>query len=354
MFSRLAKANQIRLYIPYVVEREFVTFLEQVQRKRIEKAINALTAASNYALIGPRTANLATSLDAIRSSIDQIVSERGAAFVDWLNQNEARRMGLTLDQTVKAMEAYFAGLPPLKQPKSRKDIPDSFIFQSVLELHADHPSDFGTVVEDGPLRTALCDAGIECWSSLREFLTSSKGQSLVAEEFITTNKRVACEHVRSITRSKSSEIAVLLEENLLSMAGSIIYGDSLPGENGEIYFTSIDVPFEVEVDSIEYLGEFIFIADLTARVELMYEFVVSNFDAIDLEDSDYGLSRLNKHYQLAETSDIFRFSASLQIRFPGRKQQRDNTNELIASLTNPQLDVYDLRDIQIVREDLDT
>ena len=120
VLSGLPKAGQIRLHIPYVVERTFATELERIQRSRIEKAIGALSRALDFPSHRSQTSKLAAQLANFESALPQLAAERSAAFLDWLDEIGAVRDQLALDQALKAMEAYFTGASkgtdPNRQP----------------------------------------------------------------------------------------------------------------------------------------------------------------------------------------------------------------------------------------------
>ena len=73
-------------------------------------------------------------LEFMEQTKDDFSTENSKAFVKWLNLNNAVRHSITQEQAQQALDAYFNGGPPFNQPKVRKDIPDSFIFQQILQL----------------------------------------------------------------------------------------------------------------------------------------------------------------------------------------------------------------------------
>ena len=258
---------------------------------------------------------------------------------------------MTLEQAANAMEAYFTGAPPLTQPKVRKHIPDSFIFQQFLQLKKTYGSNFGVVAEDKALLEASQDAGLLCWASLREFLTSTTAQPLVAEQIIIENKGEVCEHVLALANQSTDSIAKALEEALLSDGYTNVAGDNLPGETGEIYLSGIDRPYKIDVDDIEYIGSTVFLANIVAEVELMYEYPIYKYDAMDLDRRKFGLSALNDHYLEAETTDAFQFSACLELEFSKWQTSPEGVEELKAQLNNPAIGVSELKDFQIVQNE---
>ena len=351
LLRRLVASAKIVLHVPYIVEREFATELEQTQRTKLNKAFGEICRALSFGPHGPESAKLAKQLADLRAVLPQLVLERTAAFLDWLGAVGAVRHRLTLEQAQKAMDAYFAGTPPLRQPKVRKDIPDSFIFQQILQLYAAHRFDLGVIVNDGTLRSALQDAGIGCWSTIREFLTSPAVQPLVAEEIIGRNRSQACDHVLSVATKIHHEIVHTLEQELMSNGQAILHGDDFPGETGEIYISGAHAPYEVDYGDVEYIGGTVFLLEVIARVELMYQFPIYKHDVLDLDSARVSLAPLNDHYFEAETTDVFQFSASIELGFPIWQTQPKDLDELKTWLQGPTTGVSELQGFELLPPD---
>ena len=337
----------------YVVEREFATQLEHDQHRRLDTVAREISKALSFDPHGPRSAQLAEQLEVLQAALSDLVHERSAAFIHWLEQASAIRHPLTLEQASNALDAYFSGAPPFKEPKVRKDIPDSFVFQKVLELSEAHGPQLGIVVADERLARAVRDAGIPVWSSLREFLTSPVVQPLVAEQVIANNQPAVDNHVLALAQQATGTIAKALEQALLSDEEVIQYGDHLPGESGEIYLSGIDTPHEVHIADIEYIGGMVFLANIVARVELIYQFPLATHDALALNAPTFSVSPLNEHYLEVETTDEFSVSACLELEFPAWQTTPNGIHELRAQLANPEIGVTDLKDFEIVHPHAD-
>ena len=184
----LAKKNNIRLHVPYFVEGEFVSFLENEQEERIDRAIKLLEAASNYKNTGPATINILEVLENVKSTKKEIIIERSRSFIDWLSEINAERYPLNEQETQKALDAYFYGKLPLKEPKVRKDIPDSFIFQTILSLKEEYKVDLYAVIHDNSLREACAKSGLKCFDDLSKFLELDFIQEFLKQKLIDDNR----------------------------------------------------------------------------------------------------------------------------------------------------------------------
>ena len=290
-------------------------------------------------------------MEELDANLNYFIEERSAAFTHWLDKNNAVHHQITLDQTQRALEAYFMGLPPLKQPKVRDDIPDSFIFQQILDLKHTYQSQLGIVVEDSDLRSGCVSAGITCWVNLHEFITSPAAQKVLAQTVIKENKDEILSFVHSLSNEKIDSISAALETTLLSSDYSTLTGDSVPGENKEIYLSGVNTPYDVEVVEIEYLGDTVFLAYVQAQVELQYQFPLFKFDVIDLDEDKYHFSPLNDYYFEVETTDVFQFSGRVELDFPQAIVESTSVDKIKTVLQNPMIRVSDVEDFEVVNSE---
>ncbi len=351
LLQDIASSKEVAIHVPYVVEKEFTTFLEEEEADKLQGVISAISSTLRFDPNGPMSVQLKGLLDQLKTELPALVEERSKAFSRWLKQANAIQNSLTCEQSYNAMEAYFSGNPPFKKPKVRKDIPDSFIFQAALELHRKHGKDLAVIVQDGNLASAIQDAGIKCWSSLREFLSSPLVQPLVAEQVISSNQMVVCQHVQTLAENSLDFIANTLEKALLSDDQANQHSKQFPGETGDIHLSGIYTPHEIHIDDIEYLGGMIFLGKIVAKVELMYEFAIYKSDAFELNPEKFSLAGLNDHYFEAETTDEFQFTAQLEIEFPPLEATHMDVDELKSCLSDPEITVSDINDLEIIRSD---
>lgn len=136
--EKLANAGWLKLHIPYVVEREFQTQQREIYSKDLEKAKSGLSGLLRKQL----SPDVFAKLNLLKTQLDaeskNILSDAEEQFVEWAESIDANRLPLCLVQAHTALEAYFHGLPPLKEPKIRDDIPDSFIVQAINKLYTEN------------------------------------------------------------------------------------------------------------------------------------------------------------------------------------------------------------------------
>jgi hypothetical protein len=311
----LSKKKCVHIHVPYIVEREFVTHLELEQRERISTAIRSLKSATKHAPLGKVSSKLPKIASALEQQADALTKERSAAFIAWLEDVGGQRHPLSIKESRGALEAYFNGLPPLKEPKVRKDIPDAFIFQSVLRINDTYKSDLGVIAEDVALRTACKDAGIDVFSSLADFLASDTAKTCLADAVIDDHKCTVLAQVAQVAHDAGDDVLNAIENALLSDDYRLISGDGIPGESNEIYVSGVNTPQELELSDFEHLGAGVFVCRFIAKVELIYEYAVYMSEAFDLDRDKFYVEALNDHYMNVETTDTFSFTGRVDFDF---------------------------------------
>jgi len=325
-----------------------MTTLEEEQRRKISKAINEIENAIDFEPHGEATARLAKMIESLKSDREAIIKERPEAFARWVDSIGSSFDALTLDQSINALEFYFEGKPPLKEPKVRKDIPDAFIFAAILRARDEFGGLLSVIVEDAALGVACDGQKIRYFKSLAEFLDSPEAQQFLADAIIDDNLVAVIDKVDVLAGESEDEVLQALEDELLTCQYRCISAEPMPEENEDLYITGVFKPHQVQIDRVEYLGAGVFVAECEAQVELTYEYAVFWSDAFDLDSDKYHIAPLNKHYVTVETTDEFRFSARLEFNFGESILGCGSLDEILASLDSPDICADDLDDFEIV------
>jgi len=128
--EKLATADRLKLHIPYVVEREFQTLQRKIYSEDLEKAKSGPSGLLRKQLSPDVLYRLNLLKDQLEAEPENILFDAEDQFVQWAQSIDANRYPLCLEQSSKALDSYFQGLPP-KEPKIRNDIPDSFVVQAI-------------------------------------------------------------------------------------------------------------------------------------------------------------------------------------------------------------------------------
>ena len=251
-----------------------------------------------------------------------------------------------------AIDSYFQGTPPLKEPKIRKDIPDSFIFQNILKLYEEYGNDLLVVVHDGPLRAACEQNKLTCFKQLSDLIEYTPIKLLLQEYIIQANKKDIFKHILSIANANKVAIQNIIDDYLLSnYGGELLYGEYIPGENNEIFVSGVDSLHSLCFDSVEHFGDCLFVVYFSAAVELMYEYTISSsrLQHDDFDFEKYSVTEwLNRHYCDVETTDHFNFKGQIEFEFNINIEEIKNVNDLINDLKNPEMSIDELYDFEIL------
>lgn len=153
---------------------------------------------------------------------ESILQESENEFMDWANSINAKQIPLTLNQSIGAWESYFHGQPPLKEPKIRGDIPDSFIAKSIEDVLKTVDS-LHLVCQDGKIEEMFkTHTKIKFYSSLSDFITSELIQT-------TLEKIDARTDIDNIVREiqKSNDCLRYIKLVIENKADSRLSGDTI-------------------------------------------------------------------------------------------------------------------------------
>ncbi len=343
----LAKNECLCLHIPFFVENEFKSQIEIEQQKRVESVLAILNKICGLTeQLGTKTSDLINVIQNLCDTKSEIVEESGNIFIQWASEINAIRYGIDEEETIDALSAYFKGQPPLKEPKVRKDIPDSFIFQSLLRMHK--KNHMHVVVEDTKLRGACFLDGMTCYKNLSIFIESEEVKRLLQGKIDSDVLGALESEISEFLNNNRALLIDRIEEKLLSESYNMISGDLIPGESNEIYVSGVDKPHEIEFsDNVEHYGDSLFVVDFSAKVEFLYEYAVYKSEAYELDPKKYYLESLNEHYFNVETTDEFIFRGRIELGYDIDLESIGSVAELIVSLSEPALSIEELDGFEI-------
>jgi hypothetical protein len=267
---RLAQASMLHLHIPTFIKGEVLS----QQQRDVKAAIKQIkTAAAELSKITGE-ANLqgyATQLMQLATAMTQ--GSEGWIATDlqaWIAQAQAIENPIGPDHGERVAAAYFAGSPPFGQKKVRADFPDSFIWETSLDIVNEH-GELAMVSADGRLRAAAEKHPVmEAYSSLEEFISTDDCQDgleeLTASDAITDN----------IGRIKKllPDLLPTLKENLDTdlvneLASKTVRHHAIPDDNNEATITSVDATENLEFTftETEHFGDGDIGIPFTATVE---------------------------------------------------------------------------------------
>ncbi|WP_420105911.1 PIN domain-containing protein [Herbaspirillum huttiense] len=175
LLSRLAQAEMIKIFIPDLVKKEYLT-------KRLSDAEASLKSAQQKILeILKKTDRRNPIYDSIQESRLSIVAAAKDIhkaiekdFETWCESNRVVVVKFDANLVESVFDDYFSGKGVFRQPKSRDDIPDAFINLSVQELLREKGL-LDVIIKDGVFSQHLQKTvGVSVFDDLEKYLQSQK------------------------------------------------------------------------------------------------------------------------------------------------------------------------------------
>jgi hypothetical protein len=245
----------VTLHVPEWVKREVLSQLEEDAQAKLA-ALSSQAKSLSDVIYLTEIVSFSENLQSQITQLKDLVRERhGSSFKEWLLACNAMEHCTQPEHATRLTDAYFAGEIPFSKAKSRTDIPDAFIWQSVLDiLKAYEP--LHVVVADKRLRTyAESVKGMTTYEDLPQFIQTEACQAALKkmdeQNVFENSMRVAAlfkedttewiDHFRDITR-------LVLEDRSFR-------DDDVPSAEHEARILSADdAEFEFQFDQTEYYG----------------------------------------------------------------------------------------------------
>jgi ElaB/YqjD/DUF883 family membrane-anchored ribosome-binding protein len=169
---RLRKGEKVKLHVPYVVKNEFVSQQKKEGRRLLKDLRNLAHELHSVTLdevISSFAEDTKGTAHELRGKAGDLLQQE---WEQWLKDVGANEYPIDSSHGALVMEDYFAGKPPFKAVKNREDIPDGFIFQTIIDLAKKyHP--LHVVANDNAMRTAAAGInGIVTHDKLAAFIVN--------------------------------------------------------------------------------------------------------------------------------------------------------------------------------------
>jgi hypothetical protein len=133
LLRKMCRIETIRLYLPRVIEREYMTWIDE----RINESRSAIIKAmSTLNRLLPEKNPIGLDLMSYIAD-NQMKGRKAETFVNWESfKTDAKIVEVPLAPAHgrKVMTAYFEGTSPFSGMKVRDDIPDGFIYSAVMDI----------------------------------------------------------------------------------------------------------------------------------------------------------------------------------------------------------------------------
>lgn len=140
LFQQLIKYIRIgrfNLYISEIVEKEYLTWIQTEAQEAYDTVLKASVSLNKFydepGLFGIKL-HFNITADVAGNQINEILKKIVANWNNFKSQTDAIVLPVNNEHGKLVMDAYFNGSTPFKSRKSRPDIPDAFIYYSLLDL----------------------------------------------------------------------------------------------------------------------------------------------------------------------------------------------------------------------------
>lgn len=333
--QRLIEKNIIILYLHYIVKEEYRTQIEKPyleSLKHIQENLNKL--------VNMYHSNKET-IESILCSVNNLKNDITTKIKDDIQDNfdnklQARYLDIQPNDVNAVFERYFAGFPPFKIQKDRKNIPDAFIFVSLLKM-VNENKNIVFITNDNNFTESVKDINdnnsnkIDTFKSIDEFLQTKEIEEILVtkdsqekiKEFIET---IQSKHIIEYIFSDDLDNPFRLYEKIEKLHK--INNKYIPSIDNTATITHIaeiyDDTIQADFEKITYYSNDTIGIPITFRVEVESQLIVSRNIINDIMSQWGGIvaETRDEHYCDVEKNIELEINATLIIVVS------DNTNDI--------------------------
>lgn len=152
VIEKLAAKGKLQLYISEICRREFVTQQQAKYQAELSNAKKSIRTIKSILKEKDSKGDVSSGIDALGSRLAEI----GDVFYKWIRDINCTVIEIADAHGKDVIDRYFDGADPFSQIKSRKDIPDAFVYVAIKDVLASiGNSDLDVVTGDGNLFESL-------------------------------------------------------------------------------------------------------------------------------------------------------------------------------------------------------
>ncbi len=296
----LGKEGYLNLHIPWFVYKECTSSSVSDLIVEFSSMIKKLNSTSRKGLDNQgvqEAKEIANRIDELKGKTE-IYNE--VLWNNFIRTTKAKLYQFDPNDSVKVFDAYFKGERPFKSLKHRNDIPDAFIYETIIKVKNKKGRVY-VVSGDKNLREKCEEVlGVEVYENLKELFGK--------DEFIKIKKKYedALEHKRRIAEAKTVLIDNFgsFEDAVTEYVRKVQYLEftdyKLPSDSHEATIYAIDNPvLMINKEDISFLDNKFFVP-IEVEGEASVDYAVFKQDYWVMEEHLSIAEDLNKHYYLIE------------------------------------------------------
>lgn len=313
--------DKIKIHVPYIVKQE----IDSQRGLEVKLEFNKLKKGlKNFKRQIPQAEELEDLIGKFesleKSLIDNIESENSKYFED-LN---AEFNKLDMNQTLRAWHAYFKGESPLTNVKNREDIPDSFVYQSILDIYEKNKiieDKFIIIVDDNKILNSFKgDARFKVYRKLEDFFREPEIEKILNESYSAFKNQPFEFFIKNIEKNSSENLFLTFAFDDYISSNTTYFNFPYSNDNEALITSNLGLTdFDLDTESksfSESTNEVII--DFTAKAFVQIEFYMDSFEYYS--DDYLGVSlieEVNRHVVLVEGQcDVFvKGKVSIEVSF---------------------------------------
>lgn len=326
--EKLAEAKWLLVHVPYIVKREFQTQQREIYLKDLEKAMSGIYGLSRKSLSPTYVEIIEKIIAELESNKNGFLDDSEYQFNKWIERIGGKEHSICLEQSLNALEAYFKGAPPVSAIKERKDIPDSFIFQSVLQIQKEVNNTVHFVVNDRGLSKSFeGKENVKVYNTISEFVESDLVQEELKDlDFLDNMDEI----IKALIELEANDLEIestISSEIGEKVIGHNLYDDEIMSDEHSAIITSCGEAENIKIDFNEasYYGNGDIGLQFSCQMEVYATYYIFKSDYYAMADYEYknvpSVSDHNDHYFEAEDDFYINIEGVISIRI-----DRDNMN----------------------------
>ena len=354
--TRLCVKGQIRLHVPYFVKNEFLT----QQRLAVKTACSAVETSIRTIT---RTCVDQHFVEFVKKAADHLESfsrnAEGLAVEDferWLLRCNAVNYPIADDHGRRVAEDYFVGSPPFTSPKHRADIPDSFIWQTILDI-ATKASTLHAVVNDGALSKAVANkTNVIVYKELSDFIDSAECQdelkALAANTVVFNFVRAT-----SFLRNQKTVLIQRAEADLVQiLQGKTFLSPRIRNANNEAAIAVVGewCKLDFEFDGVDFYGEreigIPFHTEFSCQAN--YRMERPDFLAMTIKETKgLGVTERDSYFDIIDTFKL-NLEATLLVELPPEELKLDDLPDAhLLALLRKATSTVEVKDLAVIDDE---
>lgn len=233
VLEELSKAGIVKVIIPDIIFHECKTELISKINKSIKTSNDSLKEIERICLVTHENGHIGNIIGQLNHSTDWSTSVADECFSFFNKTIDPLYVDFSHNAIKKSLNKYFYGGYPYKEVKDRKSIPDSIIYEEIIEIYNKYKPVFFISNDDYFRQSVQSEIGIKTYSKIDDFFEQENLSDKISEILS------ARYFENDILRKHNSIVNLKVQECLKEELKNCLYVNDLTHPENEQYITSI-------------------------------------------------------------------------------------------------------------------